>query len=104
MSFEAHHREAYIAVVNPDLGGILDLDKILALWGIMEVKVLKNDVRCLLDSETATCQARLGPRANDGSIAGQVNDWGNLELAIGLGEAIQDNGAYCHSHSRRLRW
>ncbi|KAK5634864.1 hypothetical protein RRF57_010577 [Xylaria bambusicola] len=65
---------AYIAVVNPDLGGILNLNEVFALGRVMEVKVLENDIRCPLDSETTIRQARHRSRSDDGSVAGQVSN------------------------------
>lgn len=61
-------------MVNPDVRRVLDLDKILALGRVMEVQVLKNHVRHLLDAEATARQARTGPRSKNRGTADQVND------------------------------
>lgn len=46
-----------IAVVDPDVGRVLELDQVLGLGGVVEVEVAQDDVGLLLDAETSVGQA-----------------------------------------------
>lgn len=41
-----------IAVINPHIGGVLQLDQVLRRWRVMHIQIAQNDVRLLLDTES----------------------------------------------------
>lgn len=46
-----------VIVIDPDVGGVLNFNQVLALWRIMEIQVAKDNVGLFFDPETAAGEA-----------------------------------------------
>lgn len=61
-------------MVDPDFARVLDFDEVLALWWVLEVQVLENDVGDTLEAETTVFQTGLGTNSENGSTADQIDN------------------------------
>lgn len=71
-------------MVNPNLGRCLDVDKIRAYRGPVELQVPDDDVVGLLDPEPTICNASIFANAENRSVRFELDDAAALQGAFDL--------------------
>lgn len=74
-------------MVDPDVGGGLDVDEIHPFGRVLHGEVADDDIVGLLDAETTVSEARAGTDTKDGGVAVNVHDIAAGKLAVDMDDA-----------------